>query len=282
VFWLLPAVFASSNLLADVPFDLYRGEVVAQVRICGKGPFTVLLDTGTAPSIIDLTLTKQLGIKVQGSGESGSGGGTGKAKAYRADLPQLDLGGFVEKNVNCYAMDLSDLSGRFGRHLDGVLGDSVFDGRVVQFDYPGKVARFYRRDPTLTGVRLSFAHLDDEVHLKGIRVNGEQIVANLDTGANSSFQVTPRGIHKLRLNPSSPDAKVIQSGGFNGGYQSRSGKLSSVDLGPYHVSNPEATLWLPGAGHDDREFDMNIGNGFWQDYVLTIDYRKHVVTLSKS
>lgn len=275
------AFAAPQNLLAVVPVDVSKGEVVAKVRICGKGPFTVLLDTGTAPSLIDLTLAKQLGIKTQQAGQAGSGGGNSKSQVYIASLPQLDLNGYTLRGVNSLAMDLSGLSRKFGQHLDGVLGDSVFDGRIVQFDYRGGVVRFFRNDPESSGVTLSFVHSGNEVHLKGVRVNHRAITANLDTGSNSAFQLTPRGIRRLHLTAVAVGAKRHQSAGFNGNYQSRSGKLSSVDIGPIHKSSPDVTYWLPGTGHDDREFDINIGNGFMRQYVVTIDYLHHVVRLQK-
>jgi len=281
VLWPPTVVYTSQNLLAVVPVDVSRGEVVAHVRICGKGPFTVLLDTGTAPSVIDLTVARQLGIMTKATGQAGSGGGTGKSQIYVANLPDLELNGYRLTGVNSLALDLSGLSRKFGQHLDGVLGDSVFDGRVVQFDYPGRVARFFRNDPQSSGVKLHFIHSGNEVHLKGVRVNQQAIVANLDTGSNADFQLTPRGIRRLHLGSVAARAKLKGDAGFNGNYQSRLGKLTSVDIGPYHQSSPDVTYWLPGTGHDDQEFDMNVGNAFWRAYVVTIDYVHHVVRLSK-
>ena len=282
MFWLPTVAFSYQNLLGSVPFAFSKGELVAQVRISGKGPFTVLLDTGTAPSIIDLSLARQLGIKTESTGQSGTGGGSGKSQFYIANLPWLELNGWTLNNMSSLAMDLSSLGQKLGRHLDGVLGDSVFDGRVVQFDYPGTVARFFRKSPNLSGVKFHFVHSSNEIHLEGVRVNGRQISANLDTGSNTAFQLTPRGLRKLHLNGSASHARIKQAAGFNGAYQSRSGKVTSVDLGPIHLSQPRATFWLSGTGHDDSEFDVNIGNDFLRTYVVTIDYVEHVVTLTKN
>src|SRR5262245_18320093 len=42
----------------EVPFDLYRNEILLQVKVNGKGPFNMLLDTGTDPSAVDLATAK--------------------------------------------------------------------------------------------------------------------------------------------------------------------------------------------------------------------------------
>jgi hypothetical protein len=121
VFWLPFALLSGQNVVAEVPFEFFKQEVVAQVQICGKGPFAVMFDTGAAPSVIDLTLARQLGIKLESNGAAGDGGGSEKTQAYDCHLPDLELGGLTIKGVDCVAMYLSNLSKKLGRHLDGLV-----------------------------------------------------------------------------------------------------------------------------------------------------------------
>ena len=55
-----------------------------------------------------------------------------------------------------------------------------------------------------------------------------------------------------------------------------------MDLGAIHLSKPDATFWLPGTGHDENAFDVNVGNDFMRKYVVTIDYVEHVVTIGRN
>jgi hypothetical protein len=113
-----------------------------------------------------------------------------------------------------------------------------------------------------------------------LHINGREVIGNLDTGSNSSFQLTPRGIRKIDLNRLAASSKPVQSTGFNGSYQSHSGKVKSIDVGSVHLDAPEVTFWMPKTGHDSCQFDVNIGSAFWADYVVTIDYVHHTVWLS--
>ena len=272
-----------------VPFQFLRHEIVAQVRINGHGPFAMLLDTGTAPSVIDLKVAKIAGLKLDPVGHSGDGGGTKDGLAYETALPTVGIGPFKATDVSCLAMDLSALSRSFGRPIQGALGDSLFTDRLVQFDYHARVVRFYARSPFARQARrtnrpnyvtLPFRHLDC-VQLNGVRVDGEPVRANLDTGSNSGFQLTPAAIRRLGLERVAARAKVKSQAGFNGAYGSRTGTVREVQVGMFTAHSPPMTFWSPGTGHDKEPWDMNIGNLFLQDFVVTIDYRANTVTFER-
>ncbi|MSV29555.1 MAG: hypothetical protein EXQ52_12555 [Bryobacterales bacterium] len=42
----------------ETPFTFHRNEIVLQVKVNGKGPFNMLLDTGTNRSAIDLATAR--------------------------------------------------------------------------------------------------------------------------------------------------------------------------------------------------------------------------------
>ncbi len=273
--------------IAEVKFDFSRHEVVVDALINGQGPYSVLLDTGTAPSVIDLKLAKEIGLKISGVGGEGSGGGSGRSQNFETTLPTIGIGGLVATHVAALATDLSGLSRKFGKPIQAVLGDSLFDGRVVQFDYPGRVARFYASSSGVpsqssTTTVLRFSHRGNEVRFRGMRINGKPVLANLDTGSSSFFSLTPRGTRLLGLSREAAEAQKSEGAGFNGSYENRVGKLRRVQLGVNQVEFPPVTFWLKGTGHDDRPWDVNVGNQFMKDYVVTIDYRRSIVTFTRS
>ncbi len=278
-----------SPVVMVAPFRYIHNEIVAQVRVNGHGPYAMLLDTGTSPSVVDLTLARQIGLKIDTSGQEGSGGGTAANLAYQTSLPQVRLGGLTAKNIPALALDLSGLSRKFGQPIQGILGDSLFSGRVVQFDYPRRIARFYLRSPSATSLRGEFSgpliafpfRHTDEVHFSGVRVNGQPVAANLDTGSSSEFQLTPKAIRRLGLTQAAARAKPTPGAGFNGAFTSRTGTLAVIQVGPIRVAAPSVVFWQPGTGRDDEPWDVNVGNRFWQNYIVTIDYQQDIITLQR-
>jgi hypothetical protein len=106
----------------EIPFDFYRNEIVVQVKVNGKGPFSMMVDTGTDPSAIDLITARELGLKLDPIGKQASGGGTSVNLAYEIKLPLVEVGGLSAKNLAAAALDLSKMSERFGKPIHGVLG----------------------------------------------------------------------------------------------------------------------------------------------------------------
>ena len=269
--------------IASVPFRFERHEIVAKAKINGR-IVTVLLDTGTAPSVVDLRLADALKLKRSDVGFQGDGGGTGNQKAFELAPISIQIGALSVDRLEALATDLSGLGKKFGRKIDMVLGDSLFSGRTVQFDYRRKRARFFRSMPAphLGSVTLPFQHENSEVHVTMVKINGQEIIANIDTGSSSVISLTPRGIKKLHLEDVVAKSKKSESTGFQGTYISRSGTVDSFEFGKYRRTVLPAGFWTPGTGHDDNPWDANVGNAFLEDYVVTIDYASNKINLSKS
>lgn len=273
----------------EVPFDLYHNSIVVQAKVDGKGPFNMLLDTGVDPSVIDLGTAREIGLKIGSTGEQGSGSGTETNLAYETKLPVLELGGLKATNIDALALDLSKTSATLGRPLQGVLGYSLLKDRVVQIDYPKRVARFYSKSPLSKAVRqargsrlttLPFRYQDD-ILVDGISVNGKKVLANLDTGSDGTFQLTPAAVAQLGLEEEVGKARVSRSVGFNGSTENREGTVKNVTLGGISVDSPKVVFYGKNTGRDNQAWGLRIGNAFLKDFVVTVDYQNHVITLKK-
>lgn len=272
--------------VVEIPFDFYRHEIILQVKVNGKGPFNMMLDTGTDPSVIDLATAKDIGLKLHPLGKPGSGGGTDVNLTYYTELPLVEVAGLTVKDVETLALDLSKMSERLGKSLHGVLGHSVLNGRIVQIDYPNRVVRFYSQPLFSKAANrpkrsvLSFRY-DDNVLLDDVFVNGKKVVGNLDTGSNGTFNLTPAAVGYLGLEEEFNQAPVSTDVGYNGVSQNRQGKLNNVTVGAISVDAPAVIFFSKGTGRDKKPWSINIGNGFLKDFVLTIDYRNKLVTLER-
>ena len=110
--------------------------------------------------------------------------------------------------------------------------------------------------------------------------NNEKMRATLDTGSSSTFNLTPEAVALLKL-----EAQAQPSGttsvGYNGEYESQQGILKSVRLGRISVESVQAYFLLPKTGHDNRTFQVIIGNGFFQDFVMTFDFKNKMVVFER-
>lgn len=273
----------------EIPFEFYKNEIILQVSVNGKGFFNMMLDTGTDPSGVDISTAKEIGLKLHPLGKEISGGGTDSNLGYYTQFPLLQVGGLTAKNVDALAIDLSKISERLGKPLHGVLGHSLLNGRVVQIDYPHRVLRFLARSPLSktreqvnTSKRTVMAfHYNDNVLIDDISVNGKKMVGNLDTGSSGSFNLTPAAVAYLGLADEVSKAPVGTNVGFKGASQNRKGKLRNVTIGGISIDEPDVIFFGKGTGRDKKPWGINIGNVFFKDFVMTIDYKRKLIALER-
>lgn len=273
----------------EIPFDFYKNEIILQVKVNDKDSLNMMLDTGTDPSAIDLNTARELGLKLQPLGKPGSGGGTDVNLTYYTKLPVVEVGGLSVKNLEALALDLSKVSARLGKPLHGVLGHSLLNGRIVQIDYPNRVLRIYSQSPfskalnqsnTANRTVLRF-HYNDNVLVDDVLVNGKKLVANFDTGSDGSFQLTPAAVSYLGLQDAFDRARASTGVGFNGVSENREGEVGNITVGGISVDAPAVVFFGKGTGRDKKPWGINIGNAFFKDYLVTIDYRRKLIVLER-
>jgi predicted aspartyl protease len=275
--------------LAEIPFEFVHSQIVVQAKIGGKGPFNFTVDTDTDPSAIDIATAREIGLSVGGKGGVASGGGAEPATIYPTRLPSVEMGNFVTKDVAAAAIDLTKISQRMERPIHGVLGFSFLKDRIVQIDYPNLKLRFFTESPypriqmsanTVNLMAVPFKHEDGVVMIDSVFINNEKVRAALDTGSSGSFGLTPEAVALLGLDKEQSSSPVT-SVGYNGEFETRQGILKSVRLGRITVESVQADFWLPKTGHDGKKYQVNIGNGFFEDFVMTFDFKGKLVVFEK-
>ena len=271
------AMAQTAKAPVEVPFEFVNNQIVLQVKIGGKGPFNVLLDTDTDPSAIDTVTARELGLQVGSRGAPASGGGTETNTVFPTKLPTVEIGSLTARDVIAATVDLTKVANRIGN-------------RIVQIDYPNSKLRFYAESPhprilsapnTVNTIALPFRRDDGVVMIDSVFINGEKMKATLDTGSSGTFILTPAAVEILGLEEQARDGQTEKSVGYNGEYERKVGILKSVRLGRLAIDSAPATFWLPGTGHDKKTFQVNIGNGFFQDFVMTFDFRNKIVVFEK-
>jgi predicted aspartyl protease len=285
------AVFSqSAKPQFEIPFEYVHHQIVVQVTLGGKGPFSMLVDTNTDPSAIDAATARELGLVTGNKGGPATGGGTEVNVVYPARLASVELGSFVIKDVAAATIDLTKISERMGRKIQGVLGFSFLKDRIIQIDYPNSKLKVFAESPypriqfsanTVNTIAFPFKREDGEVIIDSLYVNNQKMRAALDTGSSGSFSLTPQAVALLKLEEQVDAAEPTTSVGYNGKYESKQGILNSVRLGRITVESVRADFWLPKTGYDNKKFQVNIGNSFFEDFVMTFDFKNKVVVFEK-
>ena len=254
-----------------VPFDLVENQVVLAITIGGRGPFACLLDTAVAPSVVDLTLARELGLRVSDDrpGEA-AGQGSEASSFYPSELPDVRLGELEVGDVDAVAFDLSRLGSKMNQPLHAILGQSFFEGRVVQIDYP---SRGVRLDPLgfERGVRADIEGATDLTPVVTVQVNAASVPLVLDTGSSLTLGIYSESVEKLGLAEALASAMPRESMGARGHIDAHEGVVDSLVLGDIQLRQV-ATVFLPRPHGDPTRALGNLGNGFLQHTVLTLDY----------
>src|SRR5437667_3103702 len=107
---------------AEIPFEFVHNEIVVQVKIAGKGPYSMLIDTDTDPSAIDSATARELGLAQGSKGYPASGGGNETNVLHLTRLPVDEIGNVTVEEVAAGTIDLAKLSAKMERPIQGVLG----------------------------------------------------------------------------------------------------------------------------------------------------------------
>ncbi len=256
-----------------VDFRLIENQVVVAIFLGGEGPFTSLLDVAVAPSVVDLALARELGLPTDESapGEA-AGQGAGGATFYPCELPDLQIGEHLVGSIAAVAADLAALGAKLGRPLHAILGQSFFEGRIVQFDYEHQRLKL---DPAIVeeGVWLPIEGAADLTPVVPVTVNGREVPVVLDTGSSLTLGIYLDVVDELGLARARDAATPRTLTGARGEVEAYEGIVASLALGNVRRERVP-TVFLPRPANDPTRALGNLGNGFLQHTILTLDYRR--------
>lgn len=288
-----PGYSQNKPKVVEVPFAFERSSVIVQVKVNSKGSYNMLLDTGAEQSAIDLNTAKELGLKLSPLG-GGKVVATGKKEntLFLTKLSQIEIGDLMAKDLLAVATDFSRISQRVGVLVHGVVGYNFLKNRVVQFDYPKRVVRFYSASPpsnskqpdTARRMVLPFRFYSGDKFpvIDDVYVNGKKIKAELDTGHNGLLALTAAAIKRLGLQAEAQAGEPETSEGALGTSENRKGKLKTLTVGTVTIDSPTVSFRAVNSGLDSAPFDGLLGNEFFKGFIVTFDYRSMIVMFEKS
>jgi len=164
----------------NVPVGIHNGFlVVATGQIGGlvqKQNFVV--DTGTAPSILNARLARKMGLQVT-SGTLVAVGRT--VKTGQAVLPELDLGPIHVQGLPVNVMDLSQWEQKLGMEVAGLIGMDVLGRASFRLDYEKKELEFGKG--AAQGIAIGYDGLRG-LPLADATLQGKRVRLIVDTGSD--------------------------------------------------------------------------------------------------
>jgi hypothetical protein len=274
----------------SIPFDFSRHAIGLDVTVHGQ-PLYMLLDTGVDPSAIDTARGDALGLKID-RGTSGEASGEGDAKSaqvYGATLDGLAIGGRSFASIDTLALDMSTLSASYGRKLDGVLGYSFLNGKIVLIDYAHATLTILDRPadatPSVAACRKRWTialHGFPEDTIPAIpdfRFGKASGAISLDTGSNGGITLYQAALDLAGMRAALKETGERTATGGRGKTTVKTYVLNeAVGFGPFTLPAGQSVTLRKTPGTDTRV--ANIGNQLFaaMGLKMLLDYKSRVMT----
>ncbi len=275
--------FDNGRDLRGLPFELNSDKMYLRTTINGRGPFWLVLDTGSPGMIIDTRVVNELGLK---TGESWRAGGAGDKPFIMSevlDSVDVELAGLRLFGQNAVSGPIDSVVGPFeGRTIDGVLGCfNLFAYYIVEVDFHTGLINVLPRDDytppdgaKILPVAVEGGHAHFEATLTpqtGEPVTGQYI---LDTGLRGTGILTSPFVKNNGLEERMGHTELATTGGGVGGeVRSLIGRSSKIQFGDVTLDNLYFAMYQGTAGIlADEELAGIVGSAILQRYRCVFDY----------
>lgn len=267
---------------SEIPFSLESGHVIVSAKIKGNKPVEMVLATGAQHSLINAALLEK--YKLQASFDAARIIGGRDPLVFFVTVPDIRVGDV--KVTSLYmrfgAQAASEISQRIGREVFAILGADFFKGRIVQFDFQKKIVRFLTHARSVApqagaasgSAALRMRSRSGPVVLpitEDVAFNSKKIKTLFDTSALTVVSLTPSAAKQAGLTPP-PDKGAP-----------RTDKISSLRLGDIEFNDLRVTLHAKGSvfDRDASGYDSVVGIAFFQNFIITFDFRNGVLILER-
>ncbi len=264
-----------------VPLDLQDGHLFVRVRIDGKGPFRMLLDSGSINALLP-EVARTLKLKPDSTTPDGTVGTPGHGAIVRAQ--RLDIGGVVISRPAFATIDLKAFLQRVEGVDDvaGILGYELFKRMPVTIDYDRTRLVLHEPASFKYGGKGTLVPLVFRGTMPSVRgsLDGIEGVFDVGTGARPSLTLTSSFAATNDLAAKYGASKsVIAGAGPSGTVRGTLGRARELDIGGVVVTAPVVVLASPDAGAAAGVAGAaagSIGYGVLRRLRPTFDYARKV------
>lgn len=251
----------AGTTVVDIPMDLAIVKPVIELRLNGRGPYRLIMDSGAGASLIlDADLADELALKANGTQRLGDPANPEAIEAGIISLKSVEVGDLRLENVSALTWDRKLYTGP--DRPRGVLGLGLFGERMVTFDFPHQRFRVAEGSlPAPDGATVLSARW---MHIPSIEieVGGQKFEAHLDTGSMGFISVPDSAKETLPL--TSPPVEVGRARSVNSDFAVSEAPLKgTAKIGSITIEDPPIRFMpFPQA---------NIGSELLRSVAVTFD-----------
>lgn len=256
------------------PLETRGGKLVVRVKINGKGPFPLLLDTGAGATVFNADLAKELGLKKTGTTRIGDPSNPTAIEAELYDVDRIEIGGCAFEGIQAVAWDRAALySGKDAPR--GVLGFPLFADCLIAIDTPGAKLTMSKGHLESSGKGVTeYRQSHGGIPEIDIELAGTTVPTHIDTGATSGLTVNSELAEDLPLKDK--PVVVARARTVNSEVEVKAATLNgTVVFAGYGISEPEVSFNTIVQGG-------NLGMEVLGDYILRFDQHAKLVQFERS
>lgn len=286
----IPAIDKIAGLATGavvIPFEYVSNEIIIKAKINGEKEYRFMVDTGATQNVIEQSVASSMGTR--NKGDFALTTGSGFVQMGSINLASVELGGIKLTNVPMAVADLPALSQIHGVKPVGILGANILRRFLVTIDYDRK--RVILSDPASVQIPNDAIVIESQPTLgsAGLSVDAKldnklSITMLVDTGAafNSISESLIKPVLKVPLLPVGNVQGVEGKKVLIGAVQ-----LKTINVGGATVADPifsvapsSSTDKLPPGLFSGSSLGI-LGNPFWRNFRLTVDYRNGRLILER-
>ena len=204
--------------------------------INGRGPFTMILDTGASQTVVTPRIANLLSADTRPVNMYAEGSQGQRQNIDRVlDVRSLKIGSVELRGFEAITLDLSRIQANLGSNVDGILGAPAFKDVLLAIDYPGSAIRVSRGQlPAPDGERV-LALTESDKPIVDVKLAGKRRRFLIDTGKAGAFSVRDFD----RQSFANPPANIASGVAIGGTYTLRAARLDGdITLGDVTFKHP--------------------------------------------
>ena len=262
---------ATAGQAVSVPLTVApSGKFCVDAMIDGKGPYSLLVDTGSEVMVIKPSVAAACGLTVKTGTVEVQGPTGGFVPVGQADVDTVTVAGLTLKRPVCTVETIN-------LPYDGMIGAPLFNAGVVRLDLAGKKLTTYAADaftPAREDVELPILFGSQRVPVVGGVIGGAAANLEIDTGSSFPAELNADFVDSHNLRDFFAKIGTVQHSSVSGVetsdvYDGRSLKLGDKEISKLDGAIPTLFLSSPVK----RKFDGRVGCPLLTDTVMTFDYR---------